>query len=244
MTKWESPPADLTLPADEVHVWCALLGQPERRVCQLASTLAPDEQARAERYRLERDRDRFLVRRGILRHLLGRYLGREAKHVEICYGAYGRPSLAHGCGEGRLRFSLAHSGQMALFAFARGREVGIDIESVRPMPDADRIAARFFSPREAAALHALPPEERQQAFFACWTRKEAYLKAKGVGLSGELRQFEVAVIPKEPARLLNVGGDPHRALEWSLEDLAPAPGYAAALAVEGRRWELARWCWE
>lgn len=244
MTKWESPPADLMLPADEIHVWCALLDQPEQSVRQLASTLAPDEQARAQGYRLERDRDRFLVRRGILRHLLGRYVGREAKHVEISYGAYGKPSLAHGCGDGMLCFSLAHSGQMALFAFARGREVGVDIESVRPMPDADRIAARFFSPRESAALRALPPEERQQAFFACWTRKEAYLKARGVGLSGELGQFEVTVVPAEPASLFSVGGDPRRALDWRLEDLTPAPGYAAALAVEGHRTELARWRWE
>lgn len=244
MREWESPPPNLTLSADEVHVWCAPLGQPEQRVRQLASTLVPDEQARAERYRLERDRDRFFVRRGILRHLLGRYVGCEAKSVEICYGAYGKPSLAHGCGEGTLRFSLAHSRQMALFAFARGCEVGVDIESVHPMQDADRIAARFFSPREVAALRALPPEERQRAFFACWTRKEAYLKARGVGLSGELGQFEVTVVPGRPARLLSVGGDPRRALDWRLEDLVPASGYAAALAVEGHRWELARWRWE
>jgi 4'-phosphopantetheinyl transferase len=163
----------------------------------------------------------------MLRRLLGGFLGLEPERVELRYGPHGKP-----CVEG-LRFNLAHSHELALYAFSRGRELGVDLERIRPLRDAAAIAERYFSAEENAVLRSLPEIQRHEAFFRCWTRKEAYLKALGDGLARPLDSFDVTLAPGEPARLLRVQGAPDEAARWSLLHLDPAPGFVGALAAEG-----------
>ncbi len=236
--EWPEAAAIPPLNGDEVHVWRARLDQPADRLEVLRRTLAPDEVQRGERFHFERDRRHFAAGRGILRTLLGRYLGCDPRELQFSYNPQGKPTLA---GEGAdLRFNLAHSHGLALFAVCRGREVGVDLERIRPEFAGEPVARRFFSPREVAVLQTLPAERRHEAFFVCWTRKEAYLKATGKGLSLPLDCFDVTLAPGEPAALLATRHDPAEVQRWSMRALAPAQGYAGALAVEGRGWRLWR----
>lgn len=228
----------MPLPDDEVHIWRAWLDQPSEVVQELHEVLDGDERGRAERFRFERDRRRFVVGRGRLRLILGRYLSAAPADLRFAYGAHGKPTVA-GAADGRpLCFNVSHSDALAVYAVTRGRQLGVDVEAVRPMPDAEQLAARFFSPRENAAWRALGPGDKPAAFFRCWTRKEAFLKATGQGLAQPLDAFDVTLAPEAPARLLYVAGDPEAAARWTLRDLAPAAGYVAALAVEGQGWRL------
>jgi len=241
---WQLPPPGLALSSDDVHVWCASLEQPVERVHRLAQTLSDDETSRAERFRLERDLRRFIVARGVLRAILGQYLGIEPGRLRFRYGQHGKPSLVAGLGGDALRFNLAHSHELALYAFARGRAVGVDLEYIRPLPDAGEIAARFFSRRENAELEEIPDCRKSEAFFTYWTCKEAYIKATGDGLARALDQVEVSLVAEGAARLLNVEGVPEEAARWSLRTLDPAAGYVAAVAFEGHRCQLGCWRYE
>ena len=240
---WKPMPTRLELNDPEIHVWRASLEEPPADERAWLETLSEDERLRAQRFHFERDRKRFVVGRGILRALLGRYLGGEPASVQFRYGDRGKPYLAGEMSESRLCFNVSHSQGLALYAFARGREIGIDLEFARSLPDAENIALRFFSPSEKAAFRALAPNEKEAAFFKCWTRKEAYVKAVGDGLAFPLHQFDVSVSPGEPAKLLTIKGCPEIAERWFLEDLTPAPDYAAAVAVEGSGWQLNCWQW-
>lgn len=229
---WRSPPPTLTPSAGAVHVWRAHLDQPQATVARLYATLAADEQQRAARFHFAHDRDHFVVARGLLRAILGRYLGCAPHRLRFTYSAYGKPDLALETGGAELRFNLSHSAGLALYVVALGQAVGIDVERVRPDLASDAIARRFFAPREVAALQALPSETRTAAFFTCWTRKEAYIKAHGAGLSLALDRFAVSLDPAEAA-LLETLDDPAEAARWRLYALDPGPGYAAACAVAG-----------
>ncbi len=233
---WPEPAALPALADGEVHVWRAPLDQPEDRLEALRRTLAPDERQRAERFHFDRDRRHFVAARGLLRTLLGRYLGRGPETLQFAYNPQGKPMLVGD--NGTLRFNLAHSHGLALFAVSRGRELGVDLERIRPEFAGEPVAQRFFSPREVAALRALSDERRHEAFFVCWTRKEAYLKATGKGLTLPLDCFDVSLLPGEPAALLATRHDPAEVGRWSLRALAPARGYAGALVVEGTGWRL------
>lgn len=238
---WRPPSADIVLRADEVHVWRAPLDLPQERLESLRGALAQDERGRASRFHFERDRRRFVAGRGLLREILSRYVGLSPDGLRFGYTPYGKPYLADECGGGWLRFNVSHSGGLALYAVTRGRELGIDIEQVRADIEHEEIAERFFSGQEVAALKALPAGLRREAFFLCWTRKEAYIKGIGEGLSLPLDSFDVSLTPGEPASLLAVRGDAREAARWTLTDLDPGPGYCAALAAEGRDWILRRW---
>jgi len=240
---WSSPPESLTLGSDEVHVWRVDLCREVAHLQSFQQVLAGDERARADRFYFEKDRQHFIVARGLLRILLGRYLNKQPHRLQFCYGPHGKPALVRELGGDDLRFNLSHSNGLVLYAITRGRELGIDLEYLRSWVSDEQIAERFFSPREVAALRALPDHARQRAFFNCWTRKEAYIKAKGEGLTLRLDQFEVSLVPGEPAALLRTYGDPQEASRWSLRELAPGPGYVAAVAVEGHSWQLKRWQW-
>lgn len=240
---WGPPPAELALPDDEVHVFCACLDQPASRLQDLAQTLSESERIRAERFHFEKDRKRFIIGRGLLRTILGCYLDIEPSRVQFSYGSYGKPALAETSGPSALRFNLSHSHFLALYAVTNQREIGVDIEHLRPMPEAEQIAKRFFSARENAMFRALTPSQKDEAFFNCWTRKEAYLKAIGSGLAEPLEQIEVTLAPGEPARLLSIPGATHTAERWFLQHLTPASSYVGALAVEGHNWRLACWHW-
>ncbi len=238
---WCLPPKKLTLADDEVHVWCAALNLKASRVHRLEQILSADERTRAERFYFQKDHEHFIVARGLLRAILGRYLDIEPSQVRFSYSSYGKPFLA-GEGGDAFRFNLSHSNGLALYAISHRRELGIDLEYIRPKLVDERIAERF-SPREVAALRELPANTRQEAFFACWTRKEAYLKARGEGLTFPLDKFDVSLVLGEPAALLYTNGNPQEAARWSLQELRPRPGYMGALAVEGHHWLIKCWQW-
>ena len=242
---WGQPPATWAWALDEtaVHVWLVAVEQMAPCVERLATLLTADERHRAARFHFARDRQQYVVARGLLRVLLGSYLGCAPARLEFSSSPHGKPALSDAVGEGTLRFNLSHAQGRVLYAVTSRREIGVDIEEVRELPDAEQIAEGFFSVREREALHAVPAHAKNAAFFACWTRKEAYLKATGTGLATPLDGFAVSLAPGEPVRLVEVKGDPQEAARWSLWDLPPIPGYAAALAVEGHGWELACWRW-
>jgi 4'-phosphopantetheinyl transferase len=193
----------------------------------LYSALSEDERQRAGRFHFDIHRQRYVLARGLLRAILGHYLDVEASAVQLAYGPHGKPAVMGA----PLRFNLSHSEDLAVYALARELELGVDVERIRPMPDADGIARRYFSPAERAQLYRVSPDRFAQAFFHCWTRKEAYVKALGGGLSVPLDGFQVSLLPQDPSRLLRIEGDAQRAAEWSLLNLDAAEGYAGALAT-------------
>ena len=224
---------------DQVHVWQALLDETPSQVDCFLRSLAADERARADRFYFERDRQHYIVARGTLRTILSYYSNRPPQSLSFRYGAHGKPALAAEPGEEAIRFNASHSHGVALFAISSGREVGIDLEYMRADSEIEQVARRFFSRQEISTLLALPADLRRCAFFHCWTRKEAYIKARGEGLSLALDQFDVSLIPGEAAALLGTRPDPGEAARWSLRELsAVMPGYAASLAVEGHGWSL------
>jgi 4'-phosphopantetheinyl transferase len=231
------------LTANEIHLWRLSLDPPASQIERLAETLAADEQQRAARFHFERDRRRFIVGRGGLRTILGYYLGLPPGRVQFSYGARGKPALAESSAEKRLYFNLAHSGELAVYGMIHDQEIGVDVEEIHSISEMEQIAARFFAPQEHAALLALPPVQRQQAFFNCWTRKEAYIKALGDGLAQPLDQFCVSLAPEEPARLVSIAGSEDEASRWLLEAFSPAVGYIAAVAVQGHSWQFSYWDW-
>ena len=237
---WVSPPENLAAAAGEVHVWRARLDQDEATLLRLARLLSADERARARKFYFRRDRDHFVAARGALRTILGRYAATPPELLCFSYNEYGKPALSGG---GPLRFNASHSNGVALYAVTAGREVGVDLEFVRADFAGVEIAESFFSRREVSALRALPPGALTDAFFDCWTRKEAYIKARGEGLSHPLERFTVSLAPGEPAALLCTDDDPREAARWSLVRLPPGEGFRAALAVEGGMPTVRRWRW-
>lgn len=200
----------------------------------LTGLLSADERSRAGRFAFERDRRRYVAARGRLRQLLGERLGVAPESLQFVYNPHGKPALARRPGQRDLRFNVAHCGEVAAYAFAGGREVGVDVEAVRELPDADDIAMRFFSRRERAAYMRLPAQERPQGFFNCWTRKEAFIKALGEGLSHPLEAFDVSLAPGKPARLLRVGRVRASRCGWTLSSFVPGPGLVGAVALQAR----------
>ena len=229
-----SAQAPLSLPLEDngVHVWCASLKQTAAELEHLHRVLSREEIERANRFHFARDRNHFIAARGLLRTTLGRYLEADSAELRFCYSPNGKPDLAPEFALGDLRFNLSHSGEIVLFAITRGRRIGVDVEKIRTDFETEHVAERFFSLAESSRLRALPAEQKHEAFFACWTRKEAYVKATGDGLSLPLDQFDVSVAPGEPAVLQNTRPDPAEARRWYLQALKVEPGYAAALAVE------------
>jgi 4'-phosphopantetheinyl transferase len=218
----------LALPDNQVHLWHAGLDVESAELNRLEATLSSDERARASRFYFEKDRQCFVARRGILRQILSRYLGCEAREMEFGYGPYGKPFLTSISGEAELRFNLAHSHGMTLFGIARNREIGVDLERVDQSFAYHQIAERFFSRRECSMLRNLPYSQHEEAFFNCWTRKEAYVKAHGAGLQMPLDSFDVSLIPGLPPELLNSGNE-----TWVMRAPKLGRGYCAAVVVEG-----------
>lgn len=179
-------------------------------------------------------RDRFTIARATLRLLIAGYLGIRPGAIEFTYGPRGKPGLART----DLTFNLAHSEDLAVYGFARGHEIGIDVERVREIPEMDRITGRFFAPEECAALASLPPRDRAQAFYLAWTRKEAYVKAVGDGLHIPLDSFSVTLRPAEPARLIGFDSGSKLAGDWNLHHLEPESGFVGAVAYHAPRKRL------
>lgn len=237
------PPLHLALRPDEIHVWFTSLNQPVSRFQMLSQTLSLNEHLRAERFHFQKDREHFVVSRGILRTILGCYLNIEPSWLRFCYGKHGKPALADTFGKGTVFFSMSDSQRFAIYAFSRDSEIGVDIEQIYNISEMDQIAERFFSVSENAVFRSLPETIKKEAFFNCWTRKEAFIKAIGKGLSQPLDKFDVSLVPGESAKLLRINGDSKRALRWSIQELKPASGFVAALAVKKRSWQLRCWQW-
>ena len=228
------------LVSDDIHIWYASL---ERPVIEFQNMLSSDERYRAGRFHYKTDRNRFIIRHGILRTILSFYLDTEPDRVRFNYGKNDKPALANEYNEGKLYFNISSSEGLALYAFTRIGEVGVDIECIHDISDMMQITESYFSSAENAALRTLPTSQRKQGFFHCWTRKEAFIKAIGDGLSLPLDRFDVSLVPGEPAGLLAIEGSVTEATQWSMQDLKPASGFAAAFAVKGpvsnvnsRRW--------
>jgi 4'-phosphopantetheinyl transferase len=238
---WAPAPNTLSLSNDDTHVWRAWLDRSPAETGTFHALLSADEQERAARFHFEHDRRRFIVARGLLRTILARYLACEAQEVRFDYGDNGKPFLHPHHDNAGLQFNLAHSHQMALYAIALQRAVGVDVEYKRRLTDGGKIAHRFFSPDEAKLVVDAAPGEQQQAFFQIWTRKEAYIKAIGLGLAQPLAEFEVAQPQVGPLSFVHLVKRPEAEDRWRIVDLDPHPEYAAALVVEGEQYRLSRW---
>ncbi|NLF71781.1 MAG: 4'-phosphopantetheinyl transferase superfamily protein [Candidatus Anammoximicrobium sp.] len=241
-TVWRRPPRELMLPVGQVHVWRAEVAQHTSALTDLSSILSPAEQERANRFYFVADRERFVVAHGLLRVLLGRYLREAPQMLRFSDNPHGKPALAPSSDQAGLRFNLSHSQGLVMYAVARGREVGVDVEQIRLVADFERIAEQFFSPAERKELRTLRTECKLDGFFGLWTLKEAYVKAWGQGLSVPLHDFSVSLQPDASGNFfLTPGGDDRQCADWSLRRLTPGPGYVGALAVEGHDWELNLW---
>ena len=223
----------MQLPRDEVHCWYVDLDVPPEMEAGLYATLAGAERSRSARFRFDRDRRRFVVAHGVLRGLLARYLGTHPSQVHFVRNALGKPELGPGFGR-RLKFNLSHSADLAAIAVAHA-DVGVDVESIRSQPELAEIARSHFSAAEVEQLNRLPSHLRAEAFFRCWTRKEAQVKARGEGLDALPLTTDPVRAPRDPhGASADIG--PER--RWSLHALQPAPGYVGALAIEGSGWRL------
>jgi 4'-phosphopantetheinyl transferase len=221
---WGPPPDQPRPNRGEVHVWRAALDLPTAVSGRLTWVLSPEERERARRLHLSRDRDRFVVRRFVLRSILARYVGARPEALRFRYGGRGKPALAVQDGPGTIRFNVSSSGGLAVYSVAQARETGVDIERVRGGLGGRAIAEWFFSGADRAMLQAVPAELYDRAFLVCWTRLEAYVKGTGEGLAGAHR----------------AGSE---ASGWVVQDVAAGPGYVGALAVEGADWTLRSWEW-
>ncbi|MFB3787162.1 MAG: 4'-phosphopantetheinyl transferase superfamily protein [bacterium] len=220
-----------------VHVWRERLDRPEAEKDRLYTLLSPDERERAARFRFARDRDSYIVARGRLRHILSGYLDWNPNQIRFTYSPAGKPALDKDLEPGGIQFNLAHSYRRVVYSITRNRRVGVDLE-YRYARTAQTVVEGYFAPGEKVRYERLSPEARETAFFVWWTRKEAFLKALGMGLSIPLDQFEVSLAPEEPAAVCWTGWNPSEAGRWRLLDLEVAADYAGALAVEGWDWDL------
>jgi len=236
---WALSPERLELKEDEIHVWRADLDCDETTLRQFEATLSSDEKARANRFVFQRDRDAFIAARGVLRELLGRYMNSAPADLEFDYAPQGKPALRTGLSQRSVQFNVSHSHGVALLAVAVRRQLGVDVELVRPNVAGEEIAERYFSPQEVMELRRLPPSLQDEGFFLCWTRKEAYVKARGEGLHVPLKSFRVSLTPGKPERL-QAADDIH----WTLRSLRPGSRYVGALVGEGRGWQLRYWDWK
>lgn len=223
-------PARRRLGSSEIHVWEFPLEIPESRFNSLAKLLSPDEKVRAARFHFEQDARRFSVARGRVRLILSSYVSADAAELRFVTSKYEKPSLKNPAVD--IRFSVSHSGEWALVAIGLGRDVGVDLELVRDNVEVDVLAERFFSPHEREFLRSLPSEKKKTTFFRCWTCKEAFLKAQGIGLSRSLDSFDIDL--SGAAYLRATRPDPDEAARWSVFELESVPGYAAAAAAEGQ----------
>ncbi|MBD2355301.1 4'-phosphopantetheinyl transferase superfamily protein [Tolypothrix sp. FACHB-123] len=231
---WLPASANCTLLANDVHIWRINLDQPESTLENYAATLCEDELVRANRFYFPEHRQRFIAGRGSLRKILSGYLGSTAKEVQFDYEPRGKPFLASKFAASGIAFNLSHSQNLALCAVSKNRQIGIDLEYIRPMSDLESLAQRFFLPREYELVRSLPNEQKSSVFFRYWTCKEAYLKATGEGIA-QLEKVEIFLTPTQAAKLVTQP-------DWSLLELVPQNNYAAALAVAGLGWDLQ--CWE
>jgi len=225
--------------AEDIEIWFGSTDMEQDVVSEMERYLSADEQVRARKFVFEGDRKRYVICRALLRRILGAFLQRDPARISMKYNRYGKPELS-----GKpVEFSLSHSDDRAAVAVTSQRRIGIDIERIEPLRPVLELAERFFSPSEAEQISALHGEAQRNAFYNCWTRKEAFTKALGQGLAIPLSSFEVTLLSDVPARLVKAEGADVR--DWTLKELKVGEGYAGAIAVEGRgEWHLNTGTWD
>lgn len=224
-----------------VHVWTVSLDVSESCVLSMRQLLSADEVVKSDRFYFERDRTHYIVCRGVLRELLSHYLNIPACELVFRYGTHGKPVIQ--MGQNQVHFNVSHSAGLAIIGVTKGQHIGVDVEHIRPGLDTMSIAQRFFSTSEFTQLKMLPEELQQEAFFACWTRKEAFIKARGDGLSLPLENFDVSVDPREQPQLLAVRSLAEEVSEWCMYQMQPQPNYVGAVAVKGLVSEVSVYSW-
>ena len=226
----------------EIHLFCISMKQPNSRIQELSRTLSNNEARKKDRLHFAKDRDRYIIRHGALRETLGVYLNKPASDVDIEYTKYGKPIIVETSASSSLQFNLTSSKELALIAVTCMNQIGVDIEYIIDDFPWKDIALSYFSSGEIEQIFSLREESRKRAFFDCWTRKEAYIKASGEGLSNPLDRFEVSICPGDRAQLLHHDEDPQESSRWSLQAIDIGnQKYTAAFAVEGQVNEYKFW---
>jgi 4'-phosphopantetheinyl transferase len=239
--KWLNPPDKLILSDEEAHIWRADLEIDECFQSSFLKLLSSDEKNRAQKFRFAKNSQNFIAARGILRSLIGKYLEINPAEVSFQYSKFGKPGIAH---NNSLQFNISHSQNVALFAFTKRFTIGVDVEFVNPNIEAKDIATNFFSKNEILNLLALPEEQQSLGFFNCWTRKEAFIKAVGEGLSFPLDKFEVSLEPDKPAKLLATHWEPEAVSKWSMYSMSPGANFVGSLVIEGLAQQVKFWNWQ
>ncbi|MBS0264056.1 MAG: 4'-phosphopantetheinyl transferase superfamily protein [Planctomycetes bacterium] len=242
-THWTVPTEFPSLQPDHVHVWLLDLQLSPDRIAELSSHLDPEELVRAGRYHFEKHRRRFIACRCQTREILARYLQSDPRQLTFDYGPQGKPALSAPWNSTQLEFNVSNSEELALIAVTWKRPLGVDLEYIKPPHDYDAIARQFFAPEEIAVLDTLTGDARLAGFFDCWTRKEAVLKAVGVGLSVPLNQVVVSVTPGAPAAVLKFQNQAGHQSAWWMQSLDPHSAYAAAIAAVGSPLQPQCWLW-
>lgn len=239
--QWRHAVPGKLINSNEVHVWRVFLDVTKIEFESLLGFLSVDELARAGRFHFERDQRRFIVARGILRKILGGYLNKPPGKICFEYSSHGKPMLAPNPGDDSICFNLSHSGAFALYAVTRNKKVGIDIESIRDNVSVEQVAQQFFSQNEINSLEKIDINKRSGLFFQYWTRKEAFLKASGEGISFPMEQCDVSLISGSGLSPITLSGNNREDSCWYVQDLYPGEGYAAAIAVEEDDWDISCW---
>jgi 4'-phosphopantetheinyl transferase len=234
-------PANL-ISSNEVHVWRAFIHKTNIQSETLLETLSSDELSRAKQYHFEKDQRRFIITRVLLRNILGHYLRAKPSELRFQYTSHGKPALTTDNVRDSLRFNLSHSGEIALYAITRNRKIGIDVEHIRDNFDVRQIAQRFFSPEEIKSLDNIQEQKKPEVFFQYWTRKEAFIKATGKGVSFPMEQCDITSINGNVLSPVTLVGNNSEVPCWFAQDIFPGQGYVAAIAVEGDDCDLS--CWE
>ncbi|HXZ06337.1 MAG TPA: 4'-phosphopantetheinyl transferase superfamily protein [Ktedonobacteraceae bacterium] len=242
-SNWNVPSGYVDLLTNDVHVWSALLDVPEDILQLLQQTLDSDEQIRADRFYFEKDRSRFIVCHGLLRTILASYLNIEPGRVMFNYTPNGKPFLVQKFQGKELQFNLAHSHELALFALTLDRRIGVDVEQIYGFAETNQLARRILSRQERAEMNKYPQDEKLETLFRYWTCKEAYVKATGVGLAQPLEKIHISLMLGSNARMISINRSVREASRWSLQELHPVPGFAAALVIEGFDFRLNHWQW-
>ncbi|MGK7922688.1 MAG: 4'-phosphopantetheinyl transferase superfamily protein [Trichodesmium sp.] len=231
------PEKKLELSENDVHIWSTKLKLSSSQIEELSKILSSDEIDRANKFHFKRDRNRFIIARGTLRKILSKYLKIEPTKLGFSYSDRGKPYLTNTS----ILFNLSHSQDLALYAITKVNLIGIDLEYIRPMNDAENLAKRFFSAQEYKLINQLPPQQQQETFFKLWTCKEAYLKATGDGLAGGLEKVEISLNPEQPVEIFSINGDIKAASDWHLYQFIPEPNYIATVAVVGKNQSFSFW---
>ncbi len=239
---WVSPKTFPDLNEHEIHIWRVSLSCEAAKIAELEPLLSPDELSKADRFVFDKDRWSYIAGRGTLRNILSHYVFADPVMLEFAYAKNGKPALGGRHAASQLKFNLTHAQDLMLVAVSSTEELGIDIESLRDVAY-DEMAEQFFSDEEVAALRSVPKHLQTEAFFSCWTQKEAYIKALGEGLSYPLKQFTVSFLPNRPAALLKTSHST-QASRWTMSRFIPCAGYLGALAVRGHSWRYKHWDWK